>query len=273
MSRTYKHLPFTDVLRFTASYWLKQPFKFSLAVSLIVLAAFAETCLPSALAAFLSAIREHAHHSLVLFYLSIFLGIYFVQVTLLSASNFAYNFFETHLFKALQDDAFSHVLSLPEAFFVSTFTGSIITRINRARSQIELFEDQLLIRIVPTFLVLISTLAFLSLRFPLLALLMAVYLVLLIIITSLLVFKFSGPAQGEYANAQDLYGAHLADNISGITTIKAYAQESFERSRFMATTAMLRQKNFHSYLRSNLASAIQRLLLAGMLVLMMGGGT
>jgi ATP-binding cassette subfamily B protein len=268
-----KGLSFLDVLRFAAGYWVRQPWKLAVILTLLVSAAFIETYLPNALSDFLGAIRQQESHSVIFYRLMVFLGAYLTQALLFAVTYVIYNVFETHIFKALIDDVFAHVYRLPEHFFVNTFTGSIISKINRARQKIETFEDQVILRIFPTSIILIGTTAFLAIRFPGLALLMTLYLIVLSAVSAFLVFKVSGPAQGAYAAAQDDFGAHLADNIGGIATTKAYAQEKYEISRFLGITHALRLKNIRAYLYGNFAGFVQRMLLAGMLALLLGGGT
>ncbi len=268
-----KPLSFRDVFRFAAGYWAKQPKKLALILFMLLAAALFEAYLPSTLSAFIGAIREHKDHAEILHYLGIFIGIYLIQVVLFGAAFLTYNSFETTIFKSLIDDTFSHVQRLSEQFFVNTFAGSIISKIIRARTQIEVFEDQILVRIFPTAVILIGSVAFLSLYFPLLGMLMVLYLCILTIVSAYLVLNVSGPAQGLYADAQDICNARLADCIGGAATTKAYAQEQNELSHFVKITSVLRTKNLRAYHRGNTATMIQNLLLAGMLALMMGGGT
>lgn len=268
-----KILSFREVVRFAWGYWMKQPKLLSLILFMIFTGAVLETYLPSALSSFLAAVKENGDHTLLINRLILFIGIYLAQALLVSVAFLLYNTFETTLFKAVMDDTFAHVQRLPEKFFVSTFTGSIISKISRARTQIEIFEDQMLIRILTTVLIMLGSIAFLAFRFPLLAVLMVLYLVMLVTVSALMVFKLSGPAQSRYADAQDIYSAHLADAITGMPTTKAYAQEESEAERFFAITSYLRQKNLTAYHMGNTAALIQRLLLTGMLALLMGGGT
>ncbi len=170
------------------------------------------------------------------------------------------------------DDAFAHVYRLSEHYFANTFTGSIVSKINRARQKIETFEDQILVRVMPTFIIIIGSVIFLSAQFPFLAALVVGYLVLMSVVSAWMIFAFSGPAQGIYAAAQDHFVAHLADSISGITTTKSYAKEKWEIDHFFALTADLRGKNLRAYLFANFAGVVQRLLLFGMLALLLGGG-
>lgn len=265
-------LSFSDVLKFASSYWFRQPKKLFVILSMVLVAAFLETYLPNALASFLGAIQEHQDKNTILLYLGIFLGVYFAQDLLFSLVYLIYNSFETHIFKSLVDDVFAHVYRLPEKFFANTFTGSIVSKINRARYRIEIFEDQILVRIFPTIVILLGSLWFLMLKFPMLAVLMFCYLIILVIASCFLVLRVSGPAQGIYADAQDEFSAHLADSVSGVASTKSYAQEPYELSRFLKETSDLRVKNLRAYQLGNLAAFIQRMLLFGMLALLMGGG-
>ena len=231
-----------------------------------------KTYLPTALSNFLGTIHQHQDKATVCTALAIFLGTYLAQAIISASTYLVYNIFETHIFKAVVDDAFTHVYRLSEHFFVNTFTGSIISKITRGRRQMETFEDQIILRIFSTAIVLIGSTIFLAFRFPLLALLLMIYLVVLTIVSAFLVFRVSGPAQGVYASAQDHFSAHLADSVSGIATTKAYAQEKHETANFFKITTALRRDNLRAYLLGGFAGLIQRMLLAGMLALLLIGG-
>ena len=265
-------LSFFDVLRFAAGYWRAQPGRLTLILCMFVTAALLETYLPTALSNFLGAIRLGQGKSAVLAALAVFLGVYFLQMVLFGVSFVIYNVFETAIFKSLMDDAFAHVQTLSEHFFVNTFTGAIVSKISRARQKIETFEDQILIRVIPTIVVLVGSTAFLAMRFPMLACLLLMYVVLLFAISAVFVFRISGPAQGAYATAQDFFIAHLADTIGGMATTKAYAQEEVEHSNFLDVTGQLRARNVRAYTLGSYAAIVQRFLLSGMLVLLLGGG-
>lgn len=145
-----KSLSFRDVLRFTGGYWIKQPKKLTLILCMILIGTLFEAYLPSALSSFLSAVQTQNDKVIVLYWLGVFIGVYLINALLTSLSYITYNSFETNLFKSLMDDVFAHVQRLSQHFFINTFTGSIVSKINRARHQIEVFEDQILVRIFPT---------------------------------------------------------------------------------------------------------------------------
>ncbi len=268
-----KPVTFFDVLRYAAGYWRRQPRKLAVILGLLTTAALIETYLPTALSNFLGAIRQEEPHDKIIFALGIFLGGYLLHAIIQSAAYLTYNVFETHIFKQVLDDSFGYLYHLPERFFVNTFAGSLISKISRARQKIETFEDRILLSMFSTSLILIGTMGFLALRFPILAALMLAYLIFLAAVSVLMVFKISGPAQGIYADAQDSFTAHLADNVSGISTTKSYAQESSEFERFVEMTHELRKKNVRAYLLGNATALVQRLLSTGMLAVLLGGGT
>src|SRR3984885_3933641 len=178
-NQSARGLSFFDVLGFAAGYWREQGRKLSLILFLFVSAALLETYLPTALSNFLEAIRLGEGKAAVLRALAVFLGVYVLQMVLFGVSFIVYNVFETAIFKSLMDDAFAHVQTLSEHFFGNTFTGAIVSKISRARQKIESFEDQILIRNIPTLVVLTGSTAFLALRFPVLAVLMVAYVGLL----------------------------------------------------------------------------------------------
>ncbi len=267
-----KQLSFIDVLHFAAGYWRRQPRRLGAIIGLFIIAALLDTYMPTLLAKFLSSIRQGEGREAIVNDLLMFLCVYLVKTVLFSATYIIYNIFETKVFKDLADDAFVHVYRLPESYFANTFTGSIVSKINRARQKIESFEDQILVRLMPTFVILVGSIIFLSAKFPALAMLTVAYILLLGGISTWLIFRFSGPSQGIYADAQDSFVAHLADSIGGIATTKTYAREKQELRHFLNLTHDLRVKNLRAYLLSNLAGVIQRLMLFGMLALLLGGG-
>jgi ATP-binding cassette subfamily B protein len=241
-------------------------------LALVIAAALVETLLPNALAALLGSVRLAEGKQTVLLRLGVFLGTYLGNAALASSSWMIYNRFETRVFKALVDDAFSHIHRLPEQFFANTFTGAIVSKINRARTKIETFEDQIILGLLPTAVVLVGTIGFMAMRFPGLAALIAAYVCVLGTASAFFVFRVSGPAQSDYAAEQDRFSAHLADAVSGISTTKSFARETVEVEEFFGATERLRVKNARAYVLSNLTGLLQRLLLAGMLALMLGGG-
>lgn len=264
---------FTDVFKFAARYWLMQPRRFALILGLTALSTFIETSLPGALSRFIEQIRLHSPAEKIWSALLVFLVGYFGYTITFNLMARIYNVFENNVFNKLLNESFAHIESLSEQYFVNTFTGSMITTIKRGRDRIETFEDVVLLDLYTTTIVIVSSVALLALRMPLLALVLSIYLILLVWASLVLMLKYAGPAQEAFANAQDRFGAHLADSITGIVTTKSYAQESNEIERFVEESSSLRKLNLEAYLRGNVTGLIQRLLMGGLLAILLSGGT
>ncbi len=267
-----KSSSFLDVFRFVAGYWCRQPWKFAAITVSIITMSLLDTYLPTLLSNLINAINQKQGKEAILLCLGKFLGAYFVKAIGLYISYCAYNIFETRIFQQLSNDAFRHICRLPERYFINTFTGSIVSKISRARQRIETFEDQVILKLLPMSVILVGSTIFLAVRFPLLAALMMVYVATLIGVSAWLTFRISGPARGIYADAQDAYVAHLADSIGGISTMKSYASESRENSHFTEITSTLREKCLRAYILGNHIGGVQSAMVFGMLVLLLGGG-
>ncbi len=266
-------LTFMDVLRFVGGYWRRQPVRLGVSASLFMGAAFVETYLPNALSSFLGVIKQQASSTTIWLYLAFFLGIYFLQIGLRGTGFFIYNKFETRLFKDFFDEAFIHVHSLSEQFFLNTFSGSLISKITRARGSLESLEDQIFHRILPTFVIFLGTVFFLGLRFPSLALLVTLSAAVLFGLTLSMVVWRMRTYRLEAAAAQDAAVANLADSLSGIATSKAYAQEESEIRAFKINTETLRLKTLVSYHWANMIWVAQCVLVGAIVALLLGGGT
>ena len=265
-------LRFRDVLAFVAGYWRRQPVRIGIVLAMLIAAALLEANLPNMLAELLASIRTQQSHDRILACLFWFIGNYLAVTVLNGTSLLIYNVFEAKIFKLVLDDAFEHVQRLSERFSINTFAGSIISKISRGRSQLETFQDQFTLNILPTLVVLAGSIAFLGRRYPTLALLLFIYVLMLMLVSWIMVTRFAGPAQALSAKAQDSFNASLADGIAGLSTTKSFAQEQHEIARMHEATWEFTFRSMRSYISQNTASLIQRFMLAGMLAVLLGGG-
>jgi ATP-binding cassette subfamily B protein len=264
-------LRFRDVLKFIVPYWRGQPVKLATIIVMLISAAALEANLPNMLESLLRAIREQHSNSEVLLKLCWFISNYLAVTTLNGTLLLIFNVFETRVFRSILNDAYEHVQRLSERFFINTFAGSIISKISRGRSQIETFEDQLFLNILPIVVVLLCSVAFLAVRFEVLAIILALYVIVLIAVSWVLVTRLAGPAQAKANEGSDRFNANLADGIAGISTSKSFAQENYEITRMRKVITHFTLMGMRSYLAQNIASLVQRLMLAGMLAVLLGG--
>ena len=265
-------LRFRDVLAFVAGYWRRQPGKLAVVLGLMIVSGLLETYVPTTLANLVSSARLQDAAKPTMRAFMIYLSVYGLNQLLYTAGFRLYNIFEPLIFKQLLDDAFEHIQRMSERFLINNFAGSLISKITRGRSQIEAFEDKILIDLIPTGVVMLGSLGFLAGQFPALAALLSAYIIILVTTSTLLILRVSGPSQAEAARAQDAANANLADCITGLATTKAFAQEPHEIASYADSTETVRRSITRAYLLANFTWFIQRIMLMGMLTLMLGGG-
>ena len=268
------NIKFIDVMRFTAGYWRRQPVRLGIVVSMLITAAVLESWLPSLLSELIRRITAGADHKIILGSLLLLFGAY-VSKNLIFGSPvfFLYNAFETRVINELVRDAFDHLLKLPENHFNTRPAGGIISMVLRSRNTMENFEDKILLHLMPSAFVLAGGMFFLMLRFPLMSAVLSLYIVLMISVSIFMVVRWSGPAQTEYSESTDHFSARLSDSISNMPAVKSFAAEEHERSSMHELTGTMRKLNMKAYVSSNMILLVQRLMLTGMFVLMLGGGT
>ena len=205
-----------DVLVFVAGYWWSQPLRFTILLLLITFSTFIASNVPNALAAFFESARTHSDAASIWMHLGMLLATVFGSAFLFNLYYRIYIVFENEIFKKLLNDAFAHVEGLSEQYFVNTFAGSMIAALSRGKTSLRMYEDTVLFSLLPTTLIVVYSVILLAFRLPILSVVLVLYLIVVIFGSCLLVTKYSGPAQAAYADAQDRFGAHLADCLTGI---------------------------------------------------------
>ncbi|RAL21279.1 ABC transporter [Lujinxingia litoralis] len=145
----------------------------------------------------------------------------------------------------LRQDAYSHIQNLEMAYFHEQSTGGLMAILNDDINQLERFLDtgaDDILQVATTAVVIVTTFFILA---PQVAW-MAMLPVPLIIWGS---FKFQRMLAPRYARVREQVSSlntQLANNLSGIATIKAFATEDYERARIAAESEAYRQANRHA---------------------------
>lgn len=263
---------FLRVLSFAAGRWRRQGGRLGIAVGLMLAGSCAEILMPTLLSDVFDSAAARADPHAIAAAAGLLFADYFAVILFGTAGRLLYNTAETWIFSDLMRDAFRHVLSLPEAFHAGGFVGGLLNNIKRGRDRLETFEDQVLHVLLPTGAILVGNIAFLALRMPWIAAWLAAYLTAIAFLTALLVVRYAGPSQGANARVQDKVGARLADTVSNVLAVKAFAREDHEAAAFDALCEEQRIATLRAYHRSNIVSFVQNAALGGMLVLLLGSG-
>ncbi len=173
----------------------------------------------------------------------------------------------------LRLSAYNHLQELELAYFENNSTGGLMTILNDDINQLENFLNggaNEIIQITTSLIILIGGAFFIL---PPSITLAAMLPMPFILWGS---FIYQNRLESRYADVRDkvsLLSARLANNISGITTIKSFTAEDYENSRLRAESEAYRKSNTKAIkLSAAFIPVIRMLVLAGFTALLFMGG-
>ena len=147
----------------------------------------------------------------------------------------------------LRNDLAAHLMRLDQRFYVASQTGDLMARATNDLQVVRDLVGPTLLDLGRTAAMMLFGVAFLLSINVRLALVSIAYLPLI----AFLVIYFQSTIEGKYRAVQDQFGkltTHAQENISGIRTIKAYAQEETEIASFArANQEMMRRSMSWAY--------------------------
>ncbi len=189
----------------------------------------------------------YAHHSALhfsmftmdfgLFSLAMLAGIIFWRLQAYSVWQF-----EIKVRRDMQNDVYDHIQSQSQRFHADRFGGALVSQTNKFVNSYERLMDDLIWNVIPSITVIVvavGVLAFVAWQCAvILTILIAAYLVLMYrrIIKQL-------PFNAAAAALESKQTAALADGITNMGTIRAFAGEHYESKRFAGVTGNLFRAN------------------------------
>ncbi|MEK7503628.1 MAG: ABC transporter ATP-binding protein [Patescibacteria group bacterium] len=152
-------------------------------------------------------------------------------------ADFTMTYSQSHMLKDVADDAFARVERHSYEFFSSTFTGTLVARVRRYIGAFETIHDQFVFAIWMNGLRLIFALAVLSYFSWPLGLVLFVWLVIYVAITSLFVRK-KIKKDLLTAEANSRMTGVLSDAITNMLNVKMFASHARELSYFTDATEL-----------------------------------
>jgi len=138
---------------------------------------------------------------------------------------------ELHAMYDLGNKCFDTICEQSMQFHNNRFSGSLVSQVNKFIGAYERFADEFFWNIFPVVLDTILIMAIMIPRVPLYAAaiigFMAIYMMVAIIWT-----KKIAPLNEHEASVSNKRTGQLADSITNIASVKSYAKEKFEHSRF-----------------------------------------
>ncbi|MGN6668292.1 MAG: ABC transporter ATP-binding protein, partial [Trinickia sp.] len=268
---------FKDVFRFAFTHWIRQRWRVLAIVAVSLLTALADVLTPlfagrlvDALAGAGHAKSSALHGALEAFAVLIALAL---GGALLRYTTFAGIIALTlRMMSEIASDAFHRVQRLSTDWHANSFAGSTVRKITRGMWALDMFNDTLLIGLLPSFVMLIGATILLGMHWPVMGVVVGVCAVLYIATTVALTIGLVAPA-ARLGNAWDTrMGGALADAVTCNAVVKAFGAEVREEQRLSRVIGKWRHRTQRSWVRGTLNGSVQNVMLAAMQAAMLGVG-
>ncbi len=176
-------------------------------------------------------------------------------------------------------DAFMRVQRFSTDWHANSFAGSTVRKVTRGMWALDLYNDTILLALLPSLMVLLGSMILLGLHWTSLGLVIALGALAYVSMTVALSIRYIAPA-ARVSNAWDTkVGGTLADALTCNAVVKSFGAEAREDARLMRVIGRWRKRVSRTWLRYNYANAAQLLVLlclrgsviGGALLLWMGG--
>ncbi len=138
---------------------------------------------------------------------------------------------ELHALYDLGNQCFDTIAAQSMQFHSNRFSGSLVSQVNRFISAYERFADEVIWNIFPVILDVGMILIIMTPRAPLFSLTLVIFVILFLIVSTIW-SKRIAPLNEHEASMNNRRTGQLADSITNIAAVKAYAREGFEHQRF-----------------------------------------
>jgi len=168
-------------------------------------------------------------------------------------------------------DAFMRVQRFSTDWHANSFAGSTVRKITRGMWALDLYNDTILLALLPSLMVLLGSMVLLGLHWTSLGLVIALGALVYVSMTVALSMRYIAPA-ARVSNAWDTkVGGTLADALTCNAVIKSFGAEAREDVRLARVISRWRARVNRSWMRYNVTNAVQLLVLLCLRASVIGG--
>jgi ATP-binding cassette subfamily B protein len=224
-----------QVLGFIWDHWMREPRRFTLIISLMLISTACDLTIPWATRGLINAVSTPARVTDAAWIAwaslsGLYLTFYMVRTTMFRFMNGFY----ARIMARIVNEGFKRVQAFSSDWHASNFAGATVRRVSRAMWGYDSAADALLLMLVPTLIVLSGLAISLGVHWPIAGVFVGVLVVLFGIYNIVMSVRYVRPANLK-SNALDSgIGASLADAIGGNPVVKAFGAEDREAQRFAA---------------------------------------
>ncbi|MGJ5198582.1 ABC transporter ATP-binding protein [Bradyrhizobium sp. HKCCYLRH1030] len=249
------------VIPFVTRHWLKQP-RMTLGIACALLGATAaDLFMPLFSGRLVDALTlgpgnaDARHSALVAFAAIVALG--FASIVLRLSGLQLIVPFTLRIMSDVARDAFVRVQRFSTDWHANSFAGSTVRKITRGMWALDLYNDTILLALLPSLSVLLGSMVLLGLHWGALGGVIAVGAVLYVAMTVAFSTRYIAPA-ARISNAWDTkVGGTLADALSCNAVVKSFGAEAREDGRLMRVVSRWSRRVNRTWLRYNTTAAVQ----------------
>src|SRR6185437_13816346 len=169
--------------------------------------------------------------------------------------------FTLRIMSDVAQDAFVRVQRFSTDWHANSFAGSTVRKVTRGMWALDLYNDTILMALLPSLMVLLGSMVLLGLHWTSLGLVIAAGAIVYVSMTVALSTLFIAPA-ARVSNAWDTrVGGTLADALTCNAVVKSFGAETREDTRLERVVSRWRARVKRTWLRYNAANAAQLLVL------------
>jgi ATP-binding cassette subfamily B protein len=249
------------VMPFVFRHWLKQPVMTATIALGLLGATVADLFMPIYSGHLVDALTRGSadpaarHGALMAFVAIVALG--FTSIVLRMVGLQAIVPFTLRIMSDVARDAFMRVQRFSTDWHANSFAGSTVRKITRGMWALDLYNDTILLALLPSLMVLLGSMILLGLHWTSLGAVVALGAVLYVSMTVALSTRYIAPA-ARVSNAWDTkVGGTLADALTCNAVVKSFGAEWREDIRLARVVGRWRRRVNRTWLRYNGAAATQ----------------
>lgn len=265
-----ERITYKDITAFTWHYCRQNKALFALAVFGMALAAFVDTLFPVLTGRLVGAVADGQALDAVLIVFGLLLCVEVVYHGMNKGSIFVWNIVANRNLYNIVTDSFAKVQRFSTDWHANAFAGGTVRKITRGMWSFDVFEDVLLMYLLPTGIVMISTIGIMAWRWPVMGLITAVAVAIYVSASIYLIVKINAPRFRKSAAEDTKVGASIADAITANAAVKMFGREADEEARFRGVATSWRKVSLNAWQVANANDLLRRYLSVAMMATMIG---
>jgi len=249
------------VIPFVTRHWLNQPAMALTVAGGLVGATVADLFMPIFSGHLVDALTAGAENpaarrsALIAFGAIVALGL--LSITLRMIGLQAIVPFTLRIMSDVARDAFMRVQRFSTDWHANSFAGSTVRKVTRGMWALDLYNDTILMALLPSLMVLLGSMILLGLHWASLGLVIALGALVYVSMTVAFSTRYIAPA-ARVSNAWDTkVGGTLADALTCNAVVKSFGAEAREDARLMRVISRWRTRVNRTWLRYNYTNAAQ----------------